>query len=113
MGSPYNKKFIELTDEDRKKVVTTFHNWQLEYPNNEYEDVPEFCCSVSLEEIKENDFDLSPSRYIEFVNKDETMDYDSEMAKLSSELEQLLKQEAESTDTLIELMKELDYEIQL
>lgn len=111
MGSPYNKKYIELTDDDRQKVVETFHNWQLDI--SDYENIPEFCYSASLDEIKEKDYDLSPSQYIEFVNKDENMDYDSEMTRLSNELEELLKEEAKSTDTLIKLMKELNYEIQL
>lgn len=111
MGSPYNKKYVELTDDDRKKVVETFHRWQLDI--SDYEDVPEFCYSASLDEIKENDYDLSPSQYIEFINKDETMDYDSEMTRLSRELEELLKEESNSTDILIKLMKELDYEIRL
>ena len=30
MGSPYNKKYVELTDDDRNKVVETFHRWQLD-----------------------------------------------------------------------------------
>ena len=111
MGSPYNKKYVELTADDRNKVVDTFHKWQLDI--SDYEDVPEFCYSASLDEIKENDYDLSPSQYIEFVNKDETMDYDSEMSRLSRELEELLKEESNSTDILIKLMKELNYEIQL
>ena len=111
MGSPYNKKYVELTDDDRNKVVETFHRWQLDI--SDYGDVPEFCYSASLDEIKENDYDLSSSQYIEFVNKDETMDYDSEMTRLSRELEELLKEESNSTDILIKLMKELDYEIRL
>ena len=41
------------------------------------------------------------------------MDYDSEMTRLSRELEELLKEESNSTDILIKLMKELDYEIRL
>ena len=48
-----------------------------------------------------------------YENKDETMDYDSEMTRLSRELEELLKEESNSTDILIKLMKELDYEIRL
>ena len=113
MGSPYNKKYVELTDDDRRKVVDTFHNWQLDTADSDYENIPEFCYSASFDEIKEKDYDLSPSQYIEFVNKDETMDYDSEMTKLSNELEILLKEESKSTEILINLMKELNYEIQL
>ena len=30
MGSPYEKKYIELTQEDRDKVTEVYHNWQQE-----------------------------------------------------------------------------------
>lgn len=113
MGSPYNKKYIELTDDDRKKVVDVFHNWQLNHSDSAYDNIPEFCYSASIEEIKEKDFNLSPSSYIEFIDKDEINDYDEAMSQLSVELELLLKAENESTHTLINLMKELNYEIQL
>ena len=113
MGAPYNKKFVELTVDERNKIVETIHNWQTEKYDSEYENIPEFCYSASLDEIKENDYDLSPSQYIEFVNNDEDIDYDFEMTRLSKELEKLLKEELKSTENLIGLMKELNYEIQL
>ena len=30
MGSPYEKKYIELTEEDRAKVTSVYHAWQQE-----------------------------------------------------------------------------------
>lgn len=42
MGSPYEKKYIELTEEDRAKVVETYHNWQQVGYENTYENIPEF-----------------------------------------------------------------------
>lgn len=113
MGSPIHKKYIELTVEDRNKIVETIHNWQTDKFDTDYEDIPEFCYSASIEEIRENDYDLSPSRYIEFADKDEAMDFDAEMSRLSKELEQLLREEEESTNKLLSIMKEMDYEIQL
>ena len=47
MGSPYEKKYIELTEEDRAKVTEVYHNWQLEGCEDTYENVPEFCYSAS------------------------------------------------------------------
>ena len=48
MGSPYEKKYIELTEEDRAKVTSVYHNWQQEGYEETYENVPEFCYSASL-----------------------------------------------------------------
>ena len=58
-------------------------------------------------------FSLVPSKYIEFVNRDENIDYDTKMRALQEELTDLLKQEEQSTKDLLAVFKELGYEIKL
>lgn len=113
MGSPFEKKYIELTQEDRDKVTSTFHAWQQIGANETYKDIPEFCYSANKKEIVEKGYNLVPSRYIEFVNRDETQDYDSAMKALQSELTDLLKQEEMSKKELLGVFKDLGYEIKL
>ncbi|MBE6741006.1 MAG: DNA methyltransferase [Ruminococcaceae bacterium] len=113
MGSPYEKKYIELTEDDRAKVAETYHNWQLEGCEETYENVPEFCYSASYDEISEKGFTLVPSRYIEFINRDENIDFDTKMKQLQSELKDLLIQEEQSKKDLLSVFKELGYEIEL
>ena len=112
MGSPYEKKYIELTEEDRAKVTSVYHNWQQEGYEETYENVPEFCYSASFEEVKEKGFTLVPSRYIEFVNRDENIDFDTKMKSLQGELKELLVQEEKSKSDLLAVFKELGYEIE-
>ncbi len=113
MGSPYEKKYIELTEEDRAKVTSVYHNWQQEGYEETYENVPEFCYSASFDEVKEKGFTLVPSRYIEFVNRDENIDFDTKMKSLQGELKELLAQEEKSKSDLLAVFKELGYEIEL
>ena len=113
MGSPYEKKYIELTEEDRAKVTSVYHNWQQEGYEETYENVPEFCYSASFDEVKEKGFTLVPSRYIEFVNRDENIDFDTKMKSLQGELKELLVQEEKSKLDLLAVFKELGYEIEL
>lgn len=112
MGSPYEKKYIELTEEDRKKVADTFHAWQT-VPWTKENNVPEYCYSAHFEEVKAKGFSLVPSKYIEFVNRDENVDYDAKMRELQEELTDLLKQEEQSKKDLLAVFKELGYEIKL
>lgn len=56
MGSPYEKKYIELTKEDRGKVTGVYHAWQQEGYEEIYQNVPEFCYSASYEEVAEKGF---------------------------------------------------------
>ena len=113
MGSPYEKKYIELTEEDRAKVTEIYHNWQQEDYKETYENVPEFCYSASYEEIAEKGFTLVPSRYIEFVNRDENIDFGTKMKTLQAELAKLFVEEEKSKQDLLAVFKELGYEIKL
>ena len=113
MGSPFEKKYIELTPEDRTKVAEVFHTWQQVEKETKYQNIPEFCYSATIKEIAEKGYNLVPSRYIEFVNHDETQDFDSSMKALQTELTELLKQEEESKKELLEVFKDLGYEIKL
>lgn len=111
MGSPFEKKYIELTEEDRAKVTSVYHNWQTVGFEDTYEDVPEFCYSASKDEIAEKGYTLVPSRYIEFINRDENIDFDTKMKALQSELKDLLVAEEKSKADLLTVFKELGYEI--
>ena len=108
-GSEYEKKYVELTEEDIQKVALNYHNWQTE--NTTYKDVPEFCKSASFEDMVANDFSLVPSKYIEFVDKDSGIDFDSEMKRIQKDFTTLLKEEKDSQDQLINAFKTLGYEL--
>lgn len=54
-----------------------------------------------------------PTRYIEFINRDENIDFDTKMKALQSELKDLLVQEEKSKADLLSVFKELGYEIEL
>jgi len=113
MGSPYEKKYIELTDLDRKKVTDVYHAWQREGYETAYENKPEFCYSAPKSEVKAKGYTLVPSRYIEFINRDENIDFDTKMKSLQTELQDLLKAEEKSKQELLDVFKELGYEIKL
>lgn len=113
IGSPYEKKYIELTEADRTKVVETYHNWQQIGYEDTYKNIPEFCYSAGYDEVAEKGFTLVPSRYIEFVNRDENIDFDTKMKTLQAELKELLIEEEKSKADLLEVFKELGYEIEL
>ena len=110
-GSEYEKKYIELTKEDIEKVAQNYHNWQQVDYKTTYKDVPEFCKSADFEEIKANDFSLVPSKYIEFVDRDSGIDFDTEMKRIQKDFRKLLEEEKESQEQLINAFKTLGYEL--
>lgn len=111
MGEPFEKKFIQFSELQIKEIAKTFHSWQQE--NKAYKDIPEYCHSATFDEVAKNDFSLVPSKYIEFVNRDENIDFDKKMKTLQVELTELLKSEVASKHDLLRVFKELGYEIKL
>ncbi len=71
----------------------------------------EYCYSATLEEIAQKNYSLVPSKYIEFINRDEQVDFDEKMRKLQSELADLLNQEQDSKKEILRLFDELGYKI--
>ena len=110
-GSEYEKMFIELTEDDIGKVAENYHNWQQKNHGTTYKNIPEFCYSASFEELKTNDFSLVPSKYIEFIDRDSEIDFDTEMKRIQNEFKIILKDEKQSQNQIINAFKILGYEI--
>jgi type I restriction enzyme M protein len=113
MGAPLEKKFTQLLPEDIDKVAGTLHTWQQKKARTEYENIPEFCYSANIEEVRNKDYSLVPSKYIEFVNRDENIDFDEKMKALKTEFAELLRAEEQSKKELLNVFKELGYAIEL
>jgi type I restriction enzyme M protein len=113
MGVPFEKKFIQFDANDILKTTSTYHNWQQTDYKTTYKNIPEFCYSASFDEVAAKDFSLVPSKYIEFINRDENIDFDVKMQTLQTEISDLLKAEAKSKTDLLTVFKELGYEIKL
>jgi type I restriction enzyme M protein len=113
IGVPFEKKYIQFSDENINQITNTFHAWQQTGFETNYKDIPEFCYSASIAEIEKNGFSLVPSKYIEFINRDENIDFDKKMKEIQSEISELLKLEVQSKKDLLTVFKELGYEIKL
>ncbi|KAA6336513.1 Type I restriction enzyme EcoKI M protein [termite gut metagenome] len=109
IGEPFEKKFIQFSAQQIREIAATYHSWQCA----EYKNIPEYCYSASLDEIAKKDFSLVPSKYIEFVNRDENIDFDEKMQSLQREFTDLLKAEEQSKADLLTVFKELGYAIEL
>ena len=54
----------ELLDAEISKLADTYHAWRGEPNAQEYNDVPGFCQSCALPQIRENDYAITPVRYV-------------------------------------------------
>ncbi|AIM36992.1 DNA methyltransferase [Sphingobacterium sp. ML3W] len=110
-GEPFEKKFIQFDDEEITTIAAHYHNWQQNNWEETYQNVPEYSYSASLDEIRKKDYSLVPSKYIEFVNRDENLDYDEQMQSLQTDLKDLFKQESQLKKEVSDVFKTLGYEL--
>ena len=110
-GTEYEKMYMELTPVEIDKIVTNFHNWRMTNFEDTYKNISEYCYSASIKELEANDFSLIPSKYINFIDRDSKIDFDTEMKRIQKDFKTLLKDEKESQDQLIKAFKVLGYEL--
>ena len=115
MGEPFEKKFTQFSHGEIKSVAALYHDWQTSSVADiaEFYNRPEFCYSASYEEVEKKDFSLVPSKYIEFVNRDENINFDEKMKTLQAEFKELLQAEEKSKQELLAVFKNLGYDIGL
>lgn len=104
----YEKKYIQFSDEQIDAIKKIYTDWQT---NENFEAVPELCCSATKAEIAAQRYSLSPSKYIEFIDHDLEIDYASEMARIQGEMREVLKAEKESQAMLEEAFRGIGYGI--
>lgn len=110
-GEPFEKKFIQFGEKEISSIALNYHHWQQENHQETYQDIPEYCYSATLEEIRKKDYSLVPSKYIEFVNRDEQIDYDVQMESLQTDLKELFQQEKDLKKEVENVFKSLGYEL--
>jgi len=85
----YNEATAEFLKETKQRIGDwkELLNW---FPDNKYTDVEGLCKIVDLEEVQENDYSLTPGRYVGYsIQIDESFDYQARMKEIHSELAEL------------------------
>lgn len=104
------KKKVELKADQVERARDIYFKWQAEGTDGANYAEPELYRSVSLEELKENGYSLVPSRYIEFVDRDSDIDYNTVLTETASTVSDLLKRQKQNDETLRNALKQLGYE---
>jgi type I restriction enzyme M protein len=101
LGHLVDRTRREFSDEDVEKITGIYHAWRGASDDFEYVDVPGFCKSATLEEIKEHGYVLTPGRYVgAAVEEDDDTPFPERFAALREKLEGLFG-EADKLTALI------------
>ena len=106
------KKKVLLNSAQIERAAAIYHTWQSEGTDGKTYAEPELYRSVGFEEIKANSFSLVPSRYIEFVDRDQAIDYEKVMAEASVEVAQILARQQKNHEALEKAFAALGYKLE-
>jgi type I restriction enzyme M protein len=111
MGTMLDRTHKHLTSEDIAEIARTYHAWRGEDPPRPlgegrgegigYADIPGFCKAATLDEIKANDYVLTPGRYVGAAEiEDDGIPFEEKMTELIQTLYRQMD-EAQQLDAAI------------
>jgi type I restriction enzyme M protein len=90
LGIMVDRTLRELTDQEIKRIADTYHAWRGTDRTIEYADMPGFCKSASLDDIREHDFVLTPGRYVGAMDEGEDPDAEPNAIRIGRLTRELL-----------------------
>ena len=109
MGTLINRRTRELTDDDIRKIADTYHSWKKD--DGSYKDVPGFCKSATLDEVRELDYVLTPGRYVGLPEEEDDFDFEERVKKLTAELKEQMEESAKLDERIKENLLKVGIEL--
>ena len=108
MGSMVSRRLRELTEEDIKKISDTYEA----FIEGGLEDEKGFCAVAKTEDIKKQDYILTPGRYVGIEEQeDDGEPFEEKMTRLTSELSEMFKKSRELEEEIRKKLGEIGYEV--
>lgn len=109
LGEMVDRRHKELREDDIKLIAETYHNYR--NLNGKFEEVKGFCKIAKLDEVKENDYILTPGRYVGIEDTiDDGVSFEEKMESLTSELDELFKESRNLEDQIRKNLGGFGYE---
>lgn len=110
LGTMIDRVHRELTEEDIRKIADTYHAWRGDQSAGTYEDIPGFCRSATLEDIRHHGHILTPGRYVGAAKvEDDGEPFEEKMARLTARLEEQIAEGAKLDAEIKKNLKALGY----
>ena len=109
LGYMKDRVLRDFTLDDIKKVADTFHAWQ---HGEDYADIPGFCYSASLDDIRKHEHVLTPGRYVGAEEQAEDGEaFADKMARLTAQLAEQFAESAKLEEEIKKNLAGLGYDI--
>ena len=109
-GALISRKNKAFTDEDISKIADVYHKWRSK--DGYYEDIQGFCKSATLKEVEENNFVLTPGRYVGTEDiEDDGISYEDKVAEISEKLKSHFEESIQLQDCIKQNLKKVGIEL--
>ncbi|ABY35027.1 MAG: DNA methyltransferase [Chloroflexus sp.] len=110
LGRMVDRIHRELTDEEIERIACTYHAWRGESDAGEYRDIPGFCKSASLEDVRKHGYVLTPGRYVgSEVREDDDEPFAEKMQWLVAQLREQQAEAAKLDEAIVANLQELGF----
>lgn len=95
MGHLIDRTHREFSDKEIKRLADTYHSWRGEKDAGKYKDVPGFCKSAIIDEIRAHGHVLTPGRYVGVEDiEDDDEPFEEKIKRLTTMLEEQFMESA-------------------
>ena len=110
LGRMVDRTHRELTAEDIARITDTYHAWRGADGGADYADIPGFCKSTPLEEVRKHGLVLTPGRYVGVEpQEDDGEPFEEKMKRLVAQLKEQQSEAAKLDGAIAANLKELGY----
>lgn len=110
LGSLVSRTLRELSETEISQIADTYHAWRGDPGYSEYADIPGFCKSAGIEEIRKHNHILTPGRYVGIAAVEEDDEpFDEKMIRLTATLKEQMQKSEELNRIIWENLKDIGY----
>jgi type I restriction enzyme M protein len=110
LGTLVDRTRKEFSDADVAKIAGAYHAWRGEKDAVAYEDLPGFCKSATLEEIRSHGYVLTPGRYVGAADiDDDEVPFSERFSVLRDSLLEQFLENRRLSDSIAASLARLDY----
>ena len=110
MGHLIDRTHREFSDEEISRIADTYHAWRVEKEAGKYKDIPGFCKSSTIEEIRAHGHVLTPGRYVGAEEvEDDGEPFEAKMKRLVAQLSEQFSESEKLEKAIKSNLKGLGY----